>query len=122
MNQWRKVRQWARVVRWVERRLIPTSAELNAGFVIFMVVVFVARVGVLPDVLKPVISLKQAVVFDDPVVLLADVGSQNRSCELRMIGRRENITNIVQQGASYGFVVRTIPFRACCGLQAGPDG
>ncbi len=96
VDKWREVLQWACIVLWVERGLIPASAELNASMIVFMIAMPVACVTVKPVIMKPVIPLKQIVVFDDPVVLFTDIGRQKCRRDLRMIGRRKDIANIVK--------------------------
>ena len=54
----------------------------------------------------------------NPVVLVTDIGTQQCSGSLRVIGRCYDITNIVQQGADYSLLIGAIALRSGGCLQA----
>ena len=58
-----------------------------------------AGVSVSAEVMEVVVALEHAVVFDDPVVLVADVRRKQCRSELRVIGGCQQIANVVQQCA-----------------------
>jgi hypothetical protein len=55
MDKLCKVIQRSRNVFWVERRLIPASAKLDAVIVVLMITMLVARAAAQPIVIKPVV-------------------------------------------------------------------
>src|SRR6266851_31406 len=58
--------------------------------------------------MKIVVALEDVMVLDDPPVLLAHVGAQDRGSEFRVILRRQHVADIVQQGADNSFGVGSI--------------
>ena len=81
-----------------------------------MILVFFTCVTVLANKMKPVVALKKTMVLDDPVVFFTDVGRKQRCSHFRMIGRPEQVANIVQECTDYCFIVSTVPFRTGCRL------
>ena len=76
--------------------LVPPSTKIDTGLIVRMANKFVTGMSILIVVMHPVVTLKQTVIQNYPVVLLTDIGSQERGGNLRMISRRNYITYIMQ--------------------------
>jgi len=63
------------------------------------------------------IALEDRVVFDQPVIVVGDVRPQDCRGKLRMIVRRKNVADVVQQRAEHGLLVGRVARRARRGLQ-----
>src|SRR5262249_5923873 len=87
--------EWLRRVRRIKRDLVPSLAESHAGCEVRASPVMIPEPPVLIQVVKVVVALEDVVVLDDPPVLLAHIGAQDRSSEFCVIVRCQHITNIV---------------------------
>lgn len=74
-------------------------------------------VAVEADMVEIVIALEHAVMLYHPVILLADIGAQNRGGELGMVFGGEQIADIVEQGADDHFFVLAVAHRSGRRLQ-----
>ena len=79
----------------VERTLVVDLAELGARIEIGMLAKALAIVPVAAEVVPEIITLEDAVVRDDPVVLLGDERLDDGGRDLRVIGRRQRVADIV---------------------------
>jgi hypothetical protein len=77
----------------------------------------VARVAVMPQVMKVVIALEQAVVLDHPVGALADIGLEDGRSDGAVVVGRVDVADVVQQGRDDGFLVRLVAQRPRRALQ-----
>ena len=60
-----------------------------------------AHVAVEAEEMEEVISLENAVMLNDPVVLLRYERPENRCCDVRVIVRTQGVADVVKEGADY---------------------
>lgn len=95
----------------IESHLVPPFNEPDGAVVIGAVFVSVPGVAVPTDVVKVVVSLKNRVVLQHPVIRLRDKGLQEFGDETTVIHRRDKMTEVVQESAYDGFLIFTVSQR-----------
>ena len=95
------------LIRRVKAVLVVVSAEPDARIVMGMVFEHVPGMWIATVVTEPVIPLEQAVVSHNPVVLLVHVRPEQRRCDFRMIGRPNNVAQVMKECA--GDVLGALP-------------
>src|SRR5215471_3546748 len=97
-----------RRVRGIKGELVPPLAESYARSEVRTRPVMVPEPAVLFQVMKVVVALKDVMVLDDPPVLLAHVGAQDRRSQFCVILWRQHVADVVQQGSDNSFGVGSI--------------
>src|SRR5579885_1299716 len=92
----------------IERRRIVLLAELEDVVPPRMAAQLIALVAVGPQVVEPVVALHDAVILDDPVVLLGDEGFEQGGGQLGVIERGERVADIVQQRAHHVLFIAAV--------------
>jgi hypothetical protein len=71
--------------------------------------------AVLAEVVVVVVVLEYSVVFDDPVHPVRDIRSQHRRGDLAVVGRCQNVSDVVEErGANHLFVFPGTMRPGCC--------
>src|SRR5581483_11067895 len=109
--------QWLGGVVRIERRLVPARAKSLAGAIPGVALQPVPRIAIATQVVSVVVGLHQPVLLDDPGHLGAHVRAQHGGRELRVVVRRQLISNIMEQRGDQQLVIRTVRERSRRGLQ-----
>ena len=67
--------------------MIPLGTEINTRLIKLVILEIIPDVAVFIDVMKIVVTLKQAVMFEDPIIAFADVRLKNGGGDLTVIVR-----------------------------------
>ena len=92
-------------------------AELSGIFKMLMFAKRVAGIAVEADVVEEIIALKNRMVLQHEIILLADERLENRRRQLGMVKAAQEVANIVQECAHNIFVIAAIFMGARGGLQ-----
>ncbi len=80
----------------VESALIVVLAKIDAVFVMRTVTVIFTRVAIPAEIVIVVITLKNGMMFDNPIGLFRHIGFKDSSRHLTVVIGRSNIANVVQ--------------------------
>src|SRR5271155_2692590 len=112
--------EWHRSEIWIKGDLVEQAAEFFGLLEIRVPPGFFARVPVETQIVEEVISLKDRVMLDDPVVFLRHEGLDDGGRDIRVVVGPKRIADIVQQGAYHILFVAGRWVRAGRGLQTMP--
>ena len=97
--------------------MIEFLTELHCQVVGGMTLKLVPHIPVKTQVVKEVVSLKDAVLFDHPKVLFRNKRLQNRYSDVWVIVRTECVADVVEKSANNVFVRFVGPVGAGSGLE-----
>ena len=75
--------------------MVPVRTKIDASLIVRMLAILLAGVAVLTREMEIVVSLKKAVILDDPVSLIAATGCDQGSRSPLGLGRRQYVAEVL---------------------------